>query len=288
MVGRVQRCSKDFRWCFIATVPFAVSTFAIRLPAGINNADQHWVATWGTALLAPGPPGPTNSGFDNRTLRQIVHTSVGGNQVRVRFSTFGGSALRISAARIALRDEGSAIVAESDRALTFGGPTSITVPARATTANLLSKAPAKDVPTLREFPARFLDGHARANRQKPSGVAAKEMILRVHLMPALGHKRLDAIKSEDVQHLKSRLSTKAAKTVNNILTVLNVLLKKAVDWDVIDPCRARSRCCPCRRRRCRSTISTSTSDSSWRRARLMRLRTSSCSWVRRRAFGVAR
>jgi integrase len=43
---------------------------------------------------------------------------------------------------------------------------------------------------------------------------------------------------EDVQHLKCRLSTKAAKTVNNILTVLNVLLKKSVDWDVIDrtPC----------------------------------------------------
>jgi len=99
-------------------------------------------------------------------------------------------------------------------------------------------APPKEVPTLREFVSRFLDGHPRANRQKPSGIAAKEMILRVHLVPALGHKRLDAIKSEDVQHLKSRLSTKAAKTVNNILTVLNVLLKKAVDWDVIDrmPC----------------------------------------------------
>ena len=69
-------------------------------------------------------------------------------------------------------------------------------------------------------------------------IAAKEMILRVHLVPALGHKRLDAIKSEDVQHLKGRLSTKAAKTVNNILTVLNLSLKKAVDWDVIDrmPC----------------------------------------------------
>jgi hypothetical protein len=41
-----------------------------------------------------------------------------------------------------------------------------------------------------------------------------------------------------VQRLKGRLSTKAAKTVNNILTVLNVLLKKAVDWDVLDrmPC----------------------------------------------------
>jgi integrase len=99
-------------------------------------------------------------------------------------------------------------------------------------------APAKEVPTLQEFAPRFLDGHARANRQKPSGIAAKEMIIRVHLAPTLGHKKLDAIKSEDVQHLKSRLSTKAAKTVNNILTVLNVLLKKAVEWDVIDrvPC----------------------------------------------------
>ena len=57
-------------------------------------------------------------------------------------------------------------------------------------------------------------------------------------MPPLGHKRLDAIKSEDVQRLKTRLSTKAPKTVNNVLTVLNVLLKKAVEWDVIErmPC----------------------------------------------------
>lgn len=103
---------------------------------------------------------------------------------------------------------------------------------------LQETAPPKEVPTLREFAPRFLDSHARANRQKPSGIAAKEMIIRVHLAPLLGHKTLNAIKSEDVQHLKGRLSTKAAKTVNNILTVLNVLLRKAADWDVIDrvPC----------------------------------------------------
>src|SRR6266849_9686515 len=57
--------------------------------------------------------------------------------------------------------------------------------------------PKKEVPTLKEFAPRFLDGHARANRQKPSGIAAKEMILRLHLMPALGQKKLDVIKSED-------------------------------------------------------------------------------------------
>jgi integrase len=96
----------------------------------------------------------------------------------------------------------------------------------------------EEVPTLEAFSARFLDGYARANRQKPSGIAAKEMILRVHLVPSLGDRKLNDITSEDVQHLKSRLSTKAAKTVNNILTVLNVLLKKAVEWNVIErmPC----------------------------------------------------
>jgi integrase len=99
-------------------------------------------------------------------------------------------------------------------------------------------APQKEVPTLQEFTPRFLDGHARANRQKPSTVAAKEMILRVHLVPVLGHRKLDAIRTEDIQRLKSGLTTKAVKTVNNILTVLNVLLKRAVEWEVIErmPC----------------------------------------------------
>ena len=102
-------------------------------------------------------------------------------------------------------------------------------------------APRKEAPTLRAFAPRFMDGHARANRQKPSGIAAKEMILRVHLLPALGHKRLDAIKSEDVQRLKRNLEAKSPKTVNNVLAVLSVLLKKAVEWEVIDrmPCTVK-------------------------------------------------
>ena len=106
---------------------------------------------------------------------------------------------------------------------------------------LLRNGPAtkqKEVPTLKEFVTRFIDGHARANRQKPSGIAAKEMILRVHLVPKLGDRKLDAIKSEDVQCLKRDLQAKAPKTVNNILAVLSVLLKKAVEWEVIKrmPC----------------------------------------------------
>ncbi len=96
----------------------------------------------------------------------------------------------------------------------------------------------KEVPTLAEFAPRFLEEYAEANRQKPSGIAAKETILRVHLEPPLGKKKLDAINNEDVQRVKWNLCDKAPKTVNNVLSVLNTLLKVAVAWEVIErmPC----------------------------------------------------
>lgn len=99
----------------------------------------------------------------------------------------------------------------------------------------------KEVPTFETFVPRFLDGHARANRQKPGGIAQKETVLRVHLVPQLGNKRLDAISNEDVQRLKHHLRAKAPRTVNNSLTVLSMMLKKAVEWNVIDrlPCTVR-------------------------------------------------
>jgi integrase len=55
---------------------------------------------------------------------------------------------------------------------------------------------------------------------------------------ARGDRKLDAIKSEHVQRLKHDLQTKSPKTVNNILAVLSVTLRKAVEWEVIDrmPC----------------------------------------------------
>ncbi len=101
--------------------------------------------------------------------------------------------------------------------------------------------PPKEVPTFKQFAPRFIDGHARANRQKPSAIHSKEQAFRVHLQPFLGHKRLDAVTAEDVQRLKSWMVAKSPKTVNNVLVVLSVMLKKAVEWNVIDqmPCTIR-------------------------------------------------
>jgi hypothetical protein len=50
-------------------------------------------------------------------------------------------------------------------------------------------------------------------------VASKEMIARVHLLPLLGDRSLDAISTERVQQLKATLTARAPKTVNNVLTL---------------------------------------------------------------------
>ena len=72
------------------------------------------------------------------------------------------------------------------------------------------------------------------------------MIIRVHLVSAIRvAKTLNAIPNEDVQRLKTPATEKAPKTVNNVLTVLNVMLKKAVEWDVIERMPCPSSCCRC-------------------------------------------
>lgn len=96
---------------------------------------EHWVTTWATApplaWVQPPPPAPANPnpqqslaarGFSDQTVRMIVRTSIGGHRLRVRFANaFGAPPVEIGAARIAIRDKDSEIVAGSDRALLFNG-----------------------------------------------------------------------------------------------------------------------------------------------------------------------
>ena len=109
-------------------------------------ADRHWVGSWATAVQgATGAPPQ----FNNQTLRLIVRTSVGGDQVRVRLSNeLGTQRIVVGAARIALRNVGESIDPATDRALTFGGVASITIPAG---APVLSDAVPLDVPPRSEL-----------------------------------------------------------------------------------------------------------------------------------------
>jgi len=83
-------------------------------------------------MAADSVPGSSNSGFANQTVRHITHVSVAGNQLRVRLSNaYGTGPLNIGATHVALQSSGASIVPGSDRALTFNGNRSITIPAGA-------------------------------------------------------------------------------------------------------------------------------------------------------------
>ena len=117
----------------LAAGAFMVAGVAEASESDESHGNEKWVGTWSNALHQPdlGVPGLANAGFNNQTLRQIVHISVGGPRVRVRLSTFGASGVVISAAHIALRATAASIVPGSDRRLTFGGTPSIAIPAGA-------------------------------------------------------------------------------------------------------------------------------------------------------------
>ncbi len=113
---------------------------------GAQGNAGHWVGTWATALVErpvvvarqadrQGQRGQATSrvsSFNNQTLRQIVHVSLGGREIRVVLSNaFGTAPLKIGAAHVARRDTNSTIVEATGRPLMFDGSAAVTIPAGA-------------------------------------------------------------------------------------------------------------------------------------------------------------
>jgi lysophospholipase L1-like esterase len=137
----------NYRRVWLAVV--AALALAV-VPAAQGQTDwasEHWVGTWTASMhgqISFAGRNVPNDGFENQTVRMIVHTTIGGHRVRVRVSNaFGATPLTVGAAHVALRSSGSAIVPASDRPLTFSGRPAITIPAG---AEVLSDAVDLDVP----------------------------------------------------------------------------------------------------------------------------------------------
>jgi len=103
------------------------------LLASAALAQRQWVVTWGTSaapLLADEAQMRTAGlVFENQTLREIVHTSIAADTVRVRLSNaFGRTTVEIGGAGLARRTEGANVDAGASRKLTFGGRDTISIP----------------------------------------------------------------------------------------------------------------------------------------------------------------
>jgi lysophospholipase L1-like esterase len=104
----------------VATLAFACLSFA----GAAEESESGWVATWSTANAEV--PGPET--FKNQTLREIVHTSIGGRAVRVRLAnTFGTQPVTFEAVYLGLQKSGANLVPGSNHGVTFGGSKSIVI-----------------------------------------------------------------------------------------------------------------------------------------------------------------
>jgi lysophospholipase L1-like esterase len=94
--------------------------WAAALPA--PAATTAFTGTWAAS------PQSSSRTFAGQTIRQIVHTSIGGSQVRIQLSNvFGNAPLTIADVHVAKSAGGSSITAGTDRPLTFGGQSSVTI-----------------------------------------------------------------------------------------------------------------------------------------------------------------
>ena len=102
--------------------------------AGAAEPGGDWIGTWAaSAQPVWGDDFPIPMGMPrnlwNQTIRQIAHVSLGGKSVRIVLSNeYGDRPLTIAAAHVAMAGHGAAIEAGSDRALTFDGQASVTIP----------------------------------------------------------------------------------------------------------------------------------------------------------------
>ena len=97
-------------------------------PQASASPHARWVGAWATSPTTV--PASDTTAFEDQTLRQVVHLSVGGTSVRVRLSNeFGTRPLVIGEAHVARRaGTAAAVDPRTDRRLTFGGRPSVTVP----------------------------------------------------------------------------------------------------------------------------------------------------------------
>ncbi|POX47903.1 SGNH hydrolase [Streptomyces sp. Ru71] len=90
-----------------------------------------WVGTWSAAPTGT-EPGTETLGLAGRSVRNVVHTSVGGTSARITLSNlYGSTPLTITHASLAVADGSGTAEAREDsmRRLTFGGAARVAVPA---------------------------------------------------------------------------------------------------------------------------------------------------------------
>jgi lysophospholipase L1-like esterase len=92
-------------------------------------SSENWVGVWSTSPIPFTDTGLSNEGFNNVTLRQIIHPHIDGLKIRIKLSNlYGIKAFTFNSVHVALQNEGASILPGTDRKVTFkSGQSAVTI-----------------------------------------------------------------------------------------------------------------------------------------------------------------
>jgi len=91
-----------------------------------QDPNQGWVTVWGASQQGLGEAKITNA-----TVRMIARVTIPGDSIRIRLdNTFGTAPVTFGSVTVGPRIQGPAVAAGLNKPVTFGGKTSVTIPAR--------------------------------------------------------------------------------------------------------------------------------------------------------------
>jgi lysophospholipase L1-like esterase len=135
----------------IPALALAVLIFAATSSRPQSAPHPQWVGTWATSPMQA--DGINIRLFSGVTMREIVHISAGGPQIRLRFTNeFGIDPLTIVDAHVALSADDGAIQPATDHTVTFGGAAAVNIPPGAA---IFSDPVALAVPPLSDLAVSF-------------------------------------------------------------------------------------------------------------------------------------
>lgn len=118
----------------VAAIPLATNATTAAGGGGGHKHDKghstQWVGTW--ASVPTEVPVTGVQTFEDQTIRQVVHTSIGGDSLRLRLTNeFGDEPLAVGHVHVARRAgaSGTDIDPATDHVVTFSGQSSVIIPA---------------------------------------------------------------------------------------------------------------------------------------------------------------
>lgn len=100
----------------------------LTVAANAQVADENWTGTWATAVEFTGPGDMPKASLAGRSLREIIHLSIGGETMRMQLSNIHSKEpVEIKSVFIAMPTDSCDIDAKTAKYLTFGGKKSVTI-----------------------------------------------------------------------------------------------------------------------------------------------------------------